>query len=78
MKKLLVLALAVVLCLSLVACGNKNEESQVEPGSRVETVDEVPEIIVVPEEPEEELPEEISGEEVAEEVVEEISGEIEE
>lgn len=79
MKRILVLALAAILCLSLVACGEKKNEETTPNTTETNETNEVPEIIVVPEVEEE--PEvvsgELSGEEVAEEPAEvELSGEI--
>ena len=62
MKKMLLLVLAVILCLSLVACGEKKVEEEI-PSSVGNTseVDMEPQIIVV-ESPEEEKEETVSGE----------------
>ena len=90
MKKIVILTLVVILCLSLVACGEKKntENEQVKVTEQQTEVQEEPQLIVVPEvteEPEEVISEEdafeeeIPEEEISEEEVseEEISGEVE-
>lgn len=73
MKKLLLLVLAVVLCLSLVACGEKKEEPVNDGNEMVDIKEnEIPEVEVLPEPIEEPEVEEISGEEIS---GEDISGE---
>ena len=78
MKRIILLVLVVIICLSLIACGAKSEEAEVQDKKEITQTLEPPEIIVVPE-PEETqtvIEEQItSGEEEITGVVDEVSGE---